>query len=50
MVRVAPDIAQCARMKTIVTFRPYSGMDREACIDLFNANCPEFFAANEHTD
>lgn len=33
-----------------VTFRPYSGNDRETCLGLFDANCPEFFAPNERAD
>lgn len=30
--------------------RPYSPADRDACLALFDANCPEFFAANERAD
>jgi len=37
-------------MSSKVTFRPYSRTDREACLGLFDANCPEFFAPNERTD
>lgn len=33
-----------------ITFRSYSGADREACLDLFDANCPEYFASNERAD
>ncbi len=32
------------------TFRPYQTADREACLGLFDANCPEFFAPNERAD
>jgi GNAT superfamily N-acetyltransferase len=37
-------------MKAQVTFRPYSSNDRERCLGLFDANCPEFFAPNERAD
>ena len=37
-------------MKSQVTFRPYSGDDKESCLGLFDANCPEFFAPNERAD
>jgi GNAT superfamily N-acetyltransferase len=37
-------------LKPVVTFRPYSTNDREICLGLFDANCPEFFAANERAD
>jgi len=37
-------------MNTTVTFRPYTHADREACLELFDANCPEFFAPNERND
>ena len=33
-----------------MTFRPYSSNDRESCLGLFDANCPEFFAPNERAD
>jgi hypothetical protein len=32
---------------TDITFRPYSNADCQACTDIFDANCPEFFAPNE---
>ncbi|MDX1499446.1 MAG: GNAT family N-acetyltransferase [Woeseiaceae bacterium] len=31
-------------------FRPYSPADRDACLALFDANCPAFFAPNERAD
>lgn len=31
-------------------FRPYADADRHACLEIFDANCPEFFAANERDD
>src|SRR5688572_13780511 len=37
-------------MKSEITFRPYSSTDREICLGLFDANCPEFFAPNERAD
>jgi hypothetical protein len=37
-------------MKAKITFRPYSGADRETCLALFDANCPEYFASNERAD
>jgi GNAT superfamily N-acetyltransferase/protein-L-isoaspartate O-methyltransferase len=30
--------------------RPYAASDRAACVALFDANCPEYFAANERAD
>jgi GNAT superfamily N-acetyltransferase len=33
-----------------VTFRPYSDADYQACVDIFDANCPEFFAPNEREE
>jgi len=33
-----------------ITFRPYRASDRQACIDIFDANCPEYFAPNERQD
>ena len=32
------------------TFRPYRASDRQACIDIFDANCPQYFAPNERQD
>ena len=32
-----------------VTFRSYRPTDKKACLELFDANCPEFFAPNERT-
>lgn len=31
-------------------FRPYRESDRETCLQLFDGNCPTFFASNERTD
>ncbi|HZF16631.1 MAG TPA: GNAT family N-acetyltransferase [Steroidobacteraceae bacterium] len=28
-------------------FRPYEAADRDACLAIFDENCPEFFAPNE---
>jgi GNAT superfamily N-acetyltransferase len=33
-----------------LTFQEYQPADRDACLALFDANCPAFFAANERTD
>ena len=33
-----------------VNFRSYSPKDKEACLAIFDANCPEFFAPNERSD
>ncbi|HEX8779387.1 MAG TPA: GNAT family N-acetyltransferase [Rhodanobacter sp.] len=33
-----------------IRFRPYAVADFAACLDLFDANCPEFFAPNERAD
>ena len=30
-----------------VVFRPYRYEDLQACLDIFDANCPKFFASNE---
>ena len=35
---------------TKVTFRPYRSTDYQVCIDVFDANCPEFFAPNERQE
>lgn len=32
------------------SFRLYSSTDREACLAIFDANCPTFFAPNERID
>ena len=32
------------------SFRPYTSADREACLAIFDANCPTFFAPNERAD
>ena len=32
---------------TNINFRPYRDADRQACTNIFDANCPEFFAPNE---
>lgn len=31
-------------------FRAWRSNDREACLSIFDANCPEFFALNERRD
>ena len=36
-------------MDGIPVFRSYRSADCQACIDVFDANCPEFFAPNERT-
>lgn len=33
-----------------LVFRPYTANDESACMALFDANCPEFFAPNERAD
>jgi GNAT superfamily N-acetyltransferase len=33
-----------------LTFRLYDVSDHQACIDLFDANCPDYFAQNERAD
>jgi GNAT superfamily N-acetyltransferase len=33
-----------------LTCRPYQPSDRDACLALFDANCPRFFAPNERAD
>jgi GNAT superfamily N-acetyltransferase len=32
------------------TFRSYCEADYEACVDIFDANCPKYFAPNERQD
>ena len=32
------------------TFRSYTSTDRQRCLALFDANCPEFFAVNEREE
>ena len=38
------------RGQSIVRFRAWSREDREACLSIFDANCPSFFAPNERSD
>lgn len=33
-----------------IRFHPYAKTHRQACLALFDANCPEFFASNERED
>jgi GNAT superfamily N-acetyltransferase len=33
-----------------ISFRNYRSADRQACLDIFDANCPAFFAPNERRD
>ncbi|MGI9205683.1 MAG: GNAT family N-acetyltransferase [Woeseiaceae bacterium] len=35
---------------TRITFRPYCSADCDACLGIFDANCPEFFAPNEREE
>ena len=35
---------------TNINFRPYRDADRQACTNIFDANCPEFFAPNERQE
>lgn len=37
-------------MTANIVFRPYSSFDYQACIHIFDANCPEFFAPNERRE
>ena len=37
-------------MPSAPVFRPYRPADRAACFELFDGNCPEFFAPNERDD
>lgn len=30
-----------------INFKPYSHADKNGCLELFDANCPKFFAPNE---
>ena len=34
----------------VTGFRAYTGSDRESCLALFDANCPEYFAPHERAD
>lgn len=45
----APDFINQV-MDIQVHFRPYSRNDRETCLGLFDANCPDFFAPGERPD
>lgn len=41
----------CSPANTVeLRFRPYEDTDRSACLALFDANCPEYFAPNERCD
>ena len=35
---------------TNINFRPYRDADRQACTNIFDANCPEYFAPNERQE
>lgn len=35
---------------TDLIFSPYCDTDHDACMSIFDANCPEFFAPNERQD
>ena len=37
-------------MKYAISFRPWRHADRESCLSIFDANCPDFFAPNERSD
>ncbi|QLE85301.1 GNAT family N-acetyltransferase [Shewanella sp. Scap07] len=37
-------------MTVDIRFRYYQNKDREDCLKVFDANCPEFFAPNERPD
>ena len=37
-------------MTARASFRPYSVADREACLAIFDANCPSFFSPNERVE
>jgi len=34
----------------MITFRRYVTSDRERCLEIFDANCPDFFAPNERAE
>jgi GNAT superfamily N-acetyltransferase len=34
----------------VIEFRAYEPADRDACLEIFDANCPAFFAENERSD
>jgi ribosomal protein S18 acetylase RimI-like enzyme len=36
--------------KDLLSFRAYSAKDHDACLAVFDANCPEYFAPNERED
>ena len=37
-------------MESELSFRPFSNADTDACLAIFDANCPAFFAPNERAD
>ncbi|KIP67337.1 acetyltransferase [Vibrio harveyi] len=37
-------------MTADISFKYYQSGDREDCLDVFDENCPEFFAPNERSD
>ena len=45
--RPCPTTVFCKKLRHL---RPYTAADRAACLALFDANVPEFFAPNERTD
>ena len=39
-----------ASVQRVIHFRSFSKADRDFCLELFDANCPEFFAPGERAD
>ena len=43
-------LAYLKLMSSTTFYRPFRGADMAACLAIFDANCPEFFAPNERAD
>lgn len=46
----AQSFLQAMFMSENITFRLFTGTAKLACLALFDANCPQFFASNERLD
>ncbi len=44
------DLGRNNYMRNDVSFRAYSSNEKSACLDIFDTNCPAYFATNERQD
>jgi GNAT superfamily N-acetyltransferase len=48
--RAFADPGAAINVSAAISFRPYTSLDQQACLVLFDANCPQYFAPNERGD